>query len=393
MLSKLTSLRKTITRAAALLPFVLLSACLAVPGGGRSSGQDINPGEAVRVALLVPKSAPSADVQRLSRDLESAARLAASDLSGARIDLRVYDTAGQAARAAQVARQAVDDGAKIIIGPLYAETANAAALSVRGDNVNVLAFSNNPSIAGQNLFVLGPTFNNTAATLASYATKRGKNQIVTVYSNNVAGQLGKAAIESAVARSGGRVAGSVGYEFSETGVASAVPRVAQAVRDNGADAIFLTANSAGALPLLSQMLPEAGVSPATTQYIGLSRWDSPPQTLSLPGVQGGWFALPDPGRSAQYVSRFRAAYGTAPHQVSSLAYDGVAAIGALIRQGRRDALKTSGLTQNAGFQGATGVFRLRSDGSNERALAVGSITGGQVVILQPAPTSFGMNLF
>ena len=67
--------------------------------------------------------------------------------------------------------------------------------------------------------------------------------------------------------------------------------------------IFLTANTAGALPLFSQMLPEAGLSTDTIQYMGLSRWDTPPQTLELPGVQGGWFALPDPGRSAQFQNR------------------------------------------------------------------------------------------
>ena len=84
----------------------------------------------------------------LARNLENAARLAIADLQGVNIKLSVYNTAGNPAQAAAVAVQAVDAGAKIIIGPLYAEAANAVGVAVSGRNVNVLAFSNNTQIAG-----------------------------------------------------------------------------------------------------------------------------------------------------------------------------------------------------------------------------------------------------
>jgi len=109
----------------------------------------------------------------------------------------------------------------------------------------------------------------------------------------------------------------------------------------------------------------------------------------LLGVQGGWFALPDPNRSAAFRSRYQAAYGASPHPIGALAYDGVAAIGALVSQRGSNALTGAALTQNAGFQGASGVFRLRPDGTNERGLAVATIQNRQVVQLSPAPQSFG----
>ena len=109
----------------------------------------------------------------------------------------------------------------------------------------------------------------------------------------------------------------------------------------------------------------------------------------MPGVQGGWFALPDPQRTAQFNSRFQAANGNAPHPIAGLAYDGIAAIGALAKSNQREALGRNALTQPAGFQGVNGVFRLRADGSNERGLAVATIRNKQVVILSPAPQSFG----
>ena len=181
----------------------------------------------------------------------------------------------------------------------------------------------------------------------------------------------------------------MGYDFSQEGVVSAVPQIRAAAASGGADAIFMTSNAAGALPLFSQMLPESGLAPSVMQYIGLARWDVPPQTLQLPGVQGGWFALPDPARAAQFRDRFIAANGSEPHALSGLAYDGIAAVGALVKSGRSDALSRGALTQSAGFQGVTGVFRFLPDGSNDRGLAVATIRDNQMVILENAPTSFG----
>mgnify|MGYP000719135586 FL=1 len=150
----------------------------------------------------------------------------------------------------------------------------------------------------------------------------------------------------------------------------------------------MTATTAGALPLLTQLLPEAGVKPEEVQYIGLARWDIPAQTLALPGVQGGWFALPDPVKSQGFKSHYTAAYGSSPHPIGGLAYDGIAAIGALVGQGKSDALTGAALTQGAGFQGVNGIFRLRPDGTNERGLAVATIQEQKVVVIDPAPTSF-----
>ena len=194
---------------------------------------------------------------------------------------------------------------------------------------------------------------------------------------------------SAISSAPTKLAGSVAYELSQQGVIDSVPRVSAAVSSSGADAIFLTATTAGALPLYSQLLPEAGVSRETVQYIGLTRWDIPPQTLELPGVQGGWFALPDPSAAAQFRSRYTAAYGGVPHPIGGLAYDGVAAIGALVGAGRSDALSGAALTQGAGFQGVSGIFRLLANGTNERGLAVATIQNNQVVVIDSAPRSFG----
>ncbi|MEM8728815.1 MAG: penicillin-binding protein activator [Pseudomonadota bacterium] len=386
MLAFFAPARKAMLWGAALVGTLALSACEPGPIGG---GPSINPSAPVPVALLVPKSSGIQGDGVLSASLENAARLAIADLGGAQIDLRVYDTAGSASTAAAVAAQAVNEGAQIILGPLRADAANAAGVAVASNGINVLSFSNNSQIAGGNVFVLGSTFENTASRLAQYATKQGKRRVVVVHSSDVPGQIGRNAIQQAFSGTSADVVAAVPYDLSQESVIASVSQIKTAVESSGADTIFLTSTTAGALPLYSQVLPEAGLPPGRVQYVGLTRWDIPAQTLTLPGVQGGWFTLPNTATSQQFSDRYRAAYGGAPHPIAGLGYDGIAAIGALVSSGRSNALTTQSLTQGAGFQGVYGAFRLLPDGSNERALAIATIQDNRVVVLEPAQSSFG----
>ncbi len=383
MLSFLSRARKALAPVLAVLGLGAMAAC--VPAGG--GGPAIDPNAPVPVALLVPAGSAQAGDDLLARSLQNAARLAVSDLgSSAQIDLRVYPTGGTPGGAQAAAVRAADEGARIILGPVYAQEANAVGVAMAPRGINVLSFSNNPDIAGGNVFVLGPTFRNTAERLTSYAARQGKRRIMIVHDRTAGGEAGRAAIQAGAARSGASIVATQGYEFSQNGIAQAIPAITAAAQSSGADALFLTADTAGALPLVTQLMRDAGLG--SQQLIGLTRWDIPQATLSLPSVQGGWFALPDPALYNQYQARYQAAFGEAPHPISGLAYDGIAAIGALARAGHRDALTGAALTQGAGFAGVGGIFRLRGDGTNERGLAVAQIRNNQVVVIDPAPRSF-----
>ena len=160
MFARIPTARKAFARLFILLSALWLAACdpVGIVSPTTSGGQTIEPGEPVQVALLVPGGSEVGSDQFLANNLENAARMAIADLQGVVVDLRVYNTGSDPVQAASVATLAVDDGAQIILGPLFAESANAAGVAVAQRNVNVLAFSNNPTIAGGNVFVLGSTF-------------------------------------------------------------------------------------------------------------------------------------------------------------------------------------------------------------------------------------------
>lgn len=375
------------TRRLALASLLALAACGPVSfGGGSAPRVDVN--APVAVALLVPAGSTTPGNDILASNLENAARLAVGDLTGVQIDLRIYQTQGDPAVAAQVAAQAVSEGARIILGPVHSAEATAVGSAVAASGVNVLSFSNNPAIAGNNVFVLGLTPDNAARRVLGYANTHDRGRVMIIGERTPAGELMLAAVNRAAAETGAQIVATETYEFSQQGIVAALPQLASTARSSGAQSILFTADSAGALPVLAQLLPDNRISAPAFQFMGVTQWNVPPATLQLRGLQEGWFTLPDPTVTGQFESRYEAAYGAAPHPIAGLAYDGIAAIGALLGSGSPDALSRASLTQGSGFVGVNGVFRLLPDGTNQRGLAVATIRDNAVVILDPAPRSF-----
>ncbi|MEM8631287.1 MAG: penicillin-binding protein activator [Pseudomonadota bacterium] len=386
MSTGMSSARRKILKLVAGIAALALAAC-DVPSGGPSE-PPIDTTDPVPVALLVPSGSGEAGDEVLARSLENAARLAIADLGGVQIDLRVYSTAGDPGRAQEAAVAAVDDGARIILGPVFAQAANAAGAAVSGQGVNVLSFSNNTDIAGGNVFVLGSTFQNTANRLVSYANGQGRGNIAVAYASDTVGQVGARSVTNAISQFGATLATQTTYPLSQEDVIAAVPGIASNVEASGATSLFLTAGPFGELPLIAELLPDQGFDTEAVKLIGLTRWDVPSSTLALNGLQGGWFALPDPALQAGFNARYQAAFGSSPHPIAGLAYDGIAAIGALVANGQSNALTADALTQPQGFAGVGGVFRLLPNRTNERALAIAEIQNNQAVIIDPAPRSF-----
>lgn len=394
MLAVFHRLRNVVRGVIGVATVGLLAACdpsaLNLPNtGGSPTGPSVDTTEPVQVALLVPSGSGIPALDSIAVSLENAAKLAAASLNGVEVELRVYSTQRNTQVAVNAAAQAINEGADIILGPLDGEAAAAVGRTVLETGTQVLAFSNNTAIAGGNVYLLGQTFEDSARAVARYASAQGKSRVVLVHARDVAGEAGRAAVQKALAESGLTLSGIAPYEASQAGVFASASSAAATTRSSNADALFLTSNAAGALPIFLELLPERGLGPDAIQYLGLSRWDSDPRLFTLPGANGAWFAMPDRARDAAFKARYAAAYGEQPHILASTAFDGIAAIGALWAQGGDDPLGAVALTRGAGFQGATGIFRLRTDGTNDRGLAIGTIQGGQVQTLQAAPKGFG----
>jgi len=185
-----------------LLGAVLLAACDQTAGFGAASTKSINAGETVKVALLAPLGSGRSELDFLGNSLVNAARLANNDLASVDLDIKVYPTGGDAGRAAAAAQQAVAEGAQIFVGPLFSTAAAAVAPIAAQNGLSVLSFSNNTQVAGNNVYLLGVTFESLAERVVGHAVANGQSNVAVIHSADPAGSAGLAAANRAISRFG-----------------------------------------------------------------------------------------------------------------------------------------------------------------------------------------------
>lgn len=380
------------------LSALALSACTQTAGmiPGAAGTRSVDANKKVTVALMAPLDSGQAELDFLASSLVNAARLARNDLSGIDMDLRIYPTGGDAVRAQTAARQALAEGAQILVGPLFT-TATASVAPVAAERgVSVLSFSNNAAIAGGNVFVLGTTFDTIANRVVSYSVGQGRGNVGVVHSNDPGGLAGLDAAQKAIRRFGGNFVGAAGYDLQPpVAISNAAGGIARQMRAQGANAVVFTDDPASGLPFLLPVLAANDLSSNDAGFLGLTRWNILPEVAALPSLQGGVFAAPDPSLQSAFEQRYSSTYGRAPHALAGLAYDGVAAVGAMISAAQTAngrALTRAQITDGNGFAGVTGIFRFGDDGVGERGLALFRLSGGRAVVVDPAPRSFGPGL-
>ena len=105
-----------------------------------------------KIAVLLPLSGPHAG---LGRQLWDASSLALFDSEDDTVELLPRDTKGTPDGAAEAARSAVADGAHVVIGPLFSASVAAVRPILADADIRAIALSNNRSVAGGPMFLIG----------------------------------------------------------------------------------------------------------------------------------------------------------------------------------------------------------------------------------------------
>ncbi|MEM7522257.1 MAG: hypothetical protein AAF360_00540, partial [Pseudomonadota bacterium] len=241
------------------------------PSAGVAEPRKVDAKGQVTVALLAPTTAASEGARRAAQDLVAAAQMAKKERGPKNLALKVYDTKGTAAGASAAASRAAAEGAALIIGPMLAGSAQAAGPVAAKANLNMLAFSNDDSVAGGNVWVLGQTPGGELRRLLSYSAARGVSSIAVAYPTNRYGELIASEAPSAASDAGVGVGPFVAYERSFKGIEAASKAGATAIRGQGVSGVLI-ADRGDALRSMGAFLSYYDVRPGTVRYLGLSRW-------------------------------------------------------------------------------------------------------------------------
>src|SRR6516165_1800235 len=335
----------------------------------------------VKVGLILPLSA-SGNAGVAAQSMRNAAEMALAEFQNPNIQLLIKDDGGNPPGAQQGAQQAVDEGAEIILGPLFAAAVPATAQVARTRSVSVIAFSTDSSVAGRGVYLLSFLPESDVNRIVEYSASVGKKSFAALLPDNAYGNVVEAAFKPAVARRGGRI---VAFEKYSADRATPARTVAQALGQ--ADALFM-ADDGDSVVATADALTAAGANLRNIQLLGTGLWDNP-RVFASPSLQGGLYAAPDPSGFRAFAGRYRTRFGGEPVRTATLAYDAVALVAALARAQGTQRYAPDVLTNPSGFAGIDGLFRFRPDGTNERGLAVMRVGTGGGVAVAGSPKSFG----
>ena len=335
----------------------------------------------VKVGLLLPLSA-GGNAGVAAQSMKNAAEMALAEFQNPNIQLLIKDDAGNAQGAQQGTQQALDEGAEIILGPLFAASVPATAQLARTRGVSVIAFSTNSSVAGRGVYLLSFLPESDVNRIVEYAAGTGKRSFAACLPDNAYGNVVEAAFKQAASRKGGRI---VAFEKYGSDRAAAARTVAPSL--NQADALFI-ADDGDSVVTVADALTAAGANLKNIQMLGTGLWDNP-RVFASPALQGGLYAAPDPAGFRGFSGRYRAKFSAEPVRTATLAYDAVALVAALARTQGAQRFSQETLTNPSGFAGIDGLFRFRADGTNERGLAVMRVATGGSQAVAGSPKSFG----
>lgn len=390
-------------------PFMLEGAVAASPSA--------RPG--AQVALLAPLSGKHAAV---GKGLLEAAQLALFDMRKPTLSIMPMDTKGTPEGASEAAREAISRGADMIIGPLLAGSVTAVGPIARSADVPVLAFSNTPSVAGDGVYVMGFTPDQQVQSIIEFAVAEGITRFAVLAPRNAYGEVVVSAFQRTVAQYRASITRLAFVNPAETDYSDTIKRISdydqrrrdllklmaeleqkddeasraaldrlqdqETLGDPDFQAILVPATSSVMLQTLAAQLAYYDVDQPAVRVLGLQLWDEFGNLSREPSLRGAWFAAPPGETREKFDARFQALYGRKPARLSWLAYDVTALAAVLAGDGDEPQYDEIALTNEQGFAGVEGIFRISPTGVADRSFEIREITGRGVRAIRPAPARF-----
>src|SRR5215470_2964702 len=172
----------------------------------------------VKVGLILPLSA-SGNAALAAQSMKNAAEMALAEFNAPNVQLLVKDDAGSVQGAQAATQQALEEGAEIILGPLFAHSVAPAGQLARGRGVPVIAFSTDANVASRGIYLLSFLPESDVDRIVGYAVQQGKRSFAALVPDNAYGSVVQAAFQQAVAAGGGRVVAMERYPLDRAAMA------------------------------------------------------------------------------------------------------------------------------------------------------------------------------
>ncbi len=338
--------------------------------------------EITRIAVLLPFSHPNQQVQADAESLLAGLELALFQKRKRDIIFLPKDTSGKRTEALISAKEAITEGADMIIGPLFSGNVQAVRAVAAEGSIPLVSFSGQKRAAGDGAYLISVAVETEVERVVSYVAQQGADIFAFFGPDTEYGRRAHSSLQDAAEKSGGRVIASEFYDTTGETPLDESLRLAKALVPYNDD---MTGRVAVLIPLggtellsTAPLLAYNGVDTRRITLLGTSAWNDA-SVWREPVLERGLFATYDPEAYAQYTADYTRIYRQAPTAISHLGYDaGLMAIS--LAEDER--LTVEGLLDEDGFTGVNGQFRFTQEGIAEHLLSVLKIdpVGGAVLV-------------
>ena len=326
----------------------------------------------VRAAMLLPLSGKSASMGEAFRN---SGMMALQEHPDSPLELLFFDTEGTADGTIRAWNEARHQAPDLIIGPIFAP--EVQALKKESPHVPILSFTTNHALMERDVYSLGVLIPNQVNRLIQFMCAAGQKRLAVMGPEDKTGELTMNHLAETIQRCPGMTMDTVSlYAPDTTNFNTAVLKIVPTPIDSKKKTLteeeqeLLNTPMADRLNFdgvrlqqVTSLLAYYDVTPRVVPFYGLATW----QSVQDKGLSGGYFTATPTTRSAQFNRRYQHIFGIKPPRLASLAYDAVSLAAVLAEHPPFDA---SLLTQESGFNGVNGRFRLQTDGLNERLLEI-----------------------
>lgn len=399
------------------------STSVSTTGGADASSTDISElniggSNDYRVGILLPLSG---EASRYGQGLKKASMLALEDVKNPNLILQYYDTKSTPEGARVAIENALNQKAKVILGPLKSSSVAAVAPAAKARNVPVIAFSTSEKVLEPGIYTLGLLVDEQVDRIVSYAAGQGRSRLALLLPDNETGiAVARAALNSA-GRNQIQVTRIAFYppntsDFSDvlkkmTDYGSRNSRMQSMragletkARAGDAEAQRAlkqtTANDAiGGVDFDMVLIPESGarlksavamfsyydVAAPQVKFLGTSIWETSKLNNETTLI-GSWYPAMSRSHSDYFNNKYSNVFGERASSLYTLAYDAVALSNAMATQSGSD--ETAQITNPDGYVGLNGMFRIFGNGHNQHSMNIMEVTKSGDAIVDAAPKRF-----
>ncbi len=328
----------------------------------------------LNVGVLLPLTGKAS---RIGLGMQNAMFMALDDLQSNLLTLKFYDTKSSKDGARMAAQKAIDEGAQLILGPLMGEEVEGAAEESISSDIPVVSFTTSPQVLQKGVYSIGLLNGEQVDRAISYASGKGRKNLALVVPDTNSGlNIVKAAIMSSIAKNMSLT--KVGFYNSNNVDFSSLVREMSSNPDF--DTVMI-ADSGNRLKSLASIFAYNDIMYPDVLFMGTSAWDNTnlsKETILYHGV----YPMVSKSYGEYFTNKYEETFGEQPKSIYSFAYDSV--LLASVVAGKQEKDIEAILTQQSGFIGVNGYFKILPTGQSYHSLEMVEVTKDGPIVVSKA---------